>query len=385
MKQSSTETEQMFTTSFPSSLKWSNPPRIPLLRQGLASPEGSIRLNANESPLSPIPEVEKRMVAASMRVNRYPEVTASTLRSALGQQLGILPSQIMIGNGSSELIHLLTSAFGSEGTEVIVPTPSFPLYATSVTYTGATLVTVPIHVHEGTMDLDAMNEAITERTSLLFLCNPNNPTGGYTPLEKIKSFLYKIPPHVAIVLDEAYWELTDSYIRGDKTAVDLCKQFPNLIILRTFSKFYGLAGLRIGYAIVHNEQMALRLAGTRPLTMPNTVGLEAALACLEFHEAYQQRAHDTMKERTRVLHSIRSLGYSVFPSQTNFYCIHFPLGTAPFQSQGIHIRDGLTIQMPEYIRITLGTFDENQRVLDVLRTCTPHAIQSAKERGEQIK
>ncbi len=348
-------------------LKWRSPSRPPMPRSGLGLSNDSIRLNANESPYGPIPEVQQRMVAACSRVNRYPDVAATALRNSLGQHLGIPPSQIIVGSGSSEFIHMLTVAFGGEGAEVVVPTPSFPMYSVSVSYTKATLVSVPINADDGTVDLIAMYKAITDRTSLIFLCNPNNPTGGQISLAKVKAFLQRVPDHVAIALDEAYWELTDAFIDGVETSLALCEQFPNLIILRTFSKFYGLAGLRVGYAIVHNEEIATRLGSIRVPTMPNTIGLEAALACVEFHQFYLQRARDVVVERTRVLQIVKSLGYEPFPSQTNFYCMPFPLGIDPFVKMGIQVRGGDTIQMKDYVRISLGTMDENNLALEVLR------------------
>ena len=349
-----------------SSLHWSSPARTPLARPGLGAPHHLIRLGANESPYGPIPEVAERITAACLRVNRYPDVSATALRTALAQHLGVRTGQLLIGNGSSELIHMLTTAFGGVGAEIVVPVPSFPMYAGSVSYTAAKLVSVPISA-DGTPDLVALLAAITDRTSLLFLCNPNNPTGGHILLAQVKAFLQEVPAHVVIALDEAYWELTDAFLDGSETAVSLSEQFPNLVVLRTFSKFYGLAGLRVGYAVAHNEEIAERLASVRLPAMPNTFGLEGALACVEHHASYLQRARDAARERNRVLAQVRALGYRVLNTQANFYCLPFAPGLSPFVQAGIHVRGGDTIQMPGYIRITLGTAEENDAALNVLK------------------
>lgn len=346
------------------SFQWSSPARPPLPRPALNS-YGLVRMGANESPYSPIPEVVERIKAACMRVNRYPDFSSSALRAALATGLGVREGQLIVGNGSSELIHMLTTAFGGVGTEIIVPFPSFPMYVNSVSYSSATLVSVPIST-EGSMDLVALANSITDQTSLVFLCNPNNPTGGYVPLDQVRRFLKEVPRHVVVALDEAYWELTDAFIEGQVSSVSLCAEYPNLVVLRTFSKLYGLAGLRVGYAVTHDEEIALRLAGVRVAAMPNTVGLEGALACIEHRESYLQRAKDAAYERRRVVEQVRELGYAVLDTQANFFCLPFTAGPEPFAEAGIHVRGGTTIQMPGHLRITLGTRDENDRVIAVL-------------------
>lgn len=366
-----------------SSFHWSRPSRTPLARPGLGS-LGLVRLGANESPYGPIPEVAERIATACMRVNRYPDVSATALRTVLAQQLGIRAGQLLVGNGSSELIHMLTTAFGGMGTEIMIPFPSFPMYAGSVSYTPAKLVSVPIKT-EGTMDLTALLGSITDRTSLLFLCNPNNPTGGHVSLAHVRAFLQQVPDHVVIALDEAYWEFTDAFIDGTESSVSLCEQFPNLIVLRTFSKFYGLAGLRVGYAVTHNEEIASRLSSVRLPAMPNTIGLEGALACVEHHEAYLQRASDVAHERRRVVNEVRNLGYGVLDTKTNFFCLPFAPGPTPFFQAGIHVRGGDTIQMPGHIRISLGTMEENDQAIDVLRRHASVSVQSASESSGEAK
>lgn len=345
--------------------RWSSPSRAILARPGLAAAGDFLRLGANESPLAPIPEVAERMAAAYLGVNRYPDISATALRDVLSHQQGVRADQLLIGNGSSELIHVLTSAFGGLGSEIVVSLPTFSLYAGSVGYTEAKLVSVPVS-SDGTTDLNAILAAVNEQTSLVFVCNPNNPTGGYLPLSNVRDFLRATPAHVVVALDEAYWELTDAFAAGEPSASALCEEFPNLVILRTFSKFYGLAGLRIGYLIAHDESMVARLASVRPMAMPTTVGLAGALACVEHHAHYRIRAKEAARERARVVNSVRDLGYEVFDTQTNFYCMPFAPGDEPFTKAGIHVRAGHTIQMPGYIRVSLGTPADNDRAIAVL-------------------
>lgn len=347
-------------------LRWSAPARPVERRPGLQVAAGLARLGANESPYGPIPEVAERMAAAFSQANRYPDPTGSALRGALGNALGVRPGQILLGNGSSELIHTLIEAFAGGGGEVVIPDPSFPLYAASASYTSARVVRVPVNA-DGTADLEGMARAVAEDTRLVIVCNPNNPTGGFLRQEEIAAFLARVPSEVAVVLDEAYWELTDAYIAGENGSAGLFERFPNAILLRTFSKFYGLAGLRVGYAVACCEEVADRLSTARPGMMLNAVGLAAAQACVELADAYMERARSAAKERRRVVDAVRELGYPVYPTQTNFYCFPFEWGDGPFREAGLMVRGGESILMPGHVRISLGAPEDNDKVLSVLR------------------
>lgn len=342
-------------------------------RSGLGGPTGKIRLSANESPYGPIPAVVERMGTAFAQVNRYPDVEGTALRRLLADRLQIPADQILLGSGSSELIHALVTAFGQDGGEILVPFPSFPLYSASASVTGARVVEIPI-ASDGAVDLTATARAITDDTRLVFICNPNNPTGGFHSAAAIARFLEQVPETVCVALDEAYWELTDAFVSGAESAVTLLSRYPNVVILRTFSKFYGLAGLRVGYAVTCCDAVTQRLAGARMGAMPNVVALEAAAACLEHFDAYMERAQSAARERKRVTEAAAGLGYGLFETQTNFYCFPFSPGPEPFLEAGLLVRGGDTIQMPGYVRVSFGTSEDNDRVLSVMRNHVPVRI-----------
>ena len=177
----------------------------------------------------------------------------------------------------------------------------------------------------------------------------------------------KVPSDVVVLLDEAYWELTENAFDPITTTIPLLTKFPNLIITRTFSKFYGLAGLRVGFALTANGIVSDNVSASGPGLMISRLAQEVAMACLDLEEVYQKKALEVIAERTRVRDTLLELGYAVYPSQTNFLTFPFPTGTVPFFEAGIQVRGGDTIQMPGYIRISLGTPEENDRVIKVLR------------------
>lgn len=351
-------------------LGWSRPDQPAVQRPGLAGPQDKRRLSANESPYSPIPPVLKRMQLACTRANRYPDITGSALRARLAERLGVDAEQLVLGSGSSELIHALVAAFAVKGAEIMAPYPSFPMYAASTSLTDAQVVRVPL-ASDGTVDLRAMADAVTDATRLIFICNPNNPTGGFHSAEALAEFLDKIPPRVCVALDEAYWELTDAFVNGAPDSMGLVRQYPNVVVLRTFSKFYGLAGVRMGYAVTCCGAVAERLGAARMSAMPNVIALEAASACLDHFNAYMERAREAARERSRVTAAARDLGYDLYPTQTNFYCFPFPPGPDPFVEAGLLVRGGDSIQFPGHVRVSFGTPEDNDRVLAVLRAHAP--------------
>ena len=351
-------------------LGWRRPDQPAVHRPGLSGPGDKLRLSANESPYGPIPPVLERMQIACSRVNRYPDITGSALRTSLAERLGVTAEQIVLGSGSSELIHALVAAFGDDGAEIMLPYPSFPMYTVSASLTDARVVRVPIAA-DGAVDLQAMADAVTDATRLIFICNPNNPTGGFHSADALAEFLAKIPPRVCVALDEAYWELTDAYVNGAPDSMGLVRQYPNVVVLRTFSKFYGLAGVRMGYAVTCCTTVADRLGAARMSAMPNVVALEAASACLDHFDAYMERAREAARERNRVTTAAKNLGYELYPTQTNFYCFAFAPGPEPFLEAGLLVRGGDSIQFPGHVRVSFGTPEDNDRVLAVLRAHAP--------------
>ena len=240
------------------------------------------------------------------------------------------------------------------------------MYTHTVARTEATPVFVAIR-EDGAVDLDAILQAVTPATSLAIVCNPNNPTGTFLIKEEIEDFMDRMPSDVVILLDEAYWELTETAFDPKYSTVPLLAKYPNLIITRTFSKFYGLAGLRVGFALTANSLVAESIVASGPGLMISRLAQEVAITCLELEAIYRQKAMEIIEERTRVRDILLELGYAVYPSQTNFLTFPFPTQTVPFVEAGIQVRGGDSMQMPGYIRISLGTENENDQVIAILR------------------
>ncbi|MCY0880887.1 MAG: aminotransferase class I/II-fold pyridoxal phosphate-dependent enzyme, partial [Firmicutes bacterium] len=219
---------------------------------------------------------------------------------------------------------------------------------------------------DGTVDLDAMLRAVTDQTRLIIVCNPNNPTGGFLPLAAVQDFLLKVPAHVAVVLDEAYWEMTDAALSGEKGSVDLLKDFPQLIITRTFSKYFALAGIRVGYALLADPRIKENFL-PRFGREYNAVALAGAIAALKAEPAYHQRAMMIQKERQRLFYELTQLHLAPYPTQTNFIAFSWPDDGRPFADAAIHLRFGPTLDASGLARMTIGTPRQNDRVLEVMQ------------------
>ena len=218
---------------------------LPPYRQGRPAPENGFKLSSNENPWGPVPEVERAIAAAAAEVNRYPDATALSLRERLAERWAVSPDEVLVGAGSVSLLAQFVLAAAQPGDEVIYSWRSFEAYPGLVTVAGATSVQVPNRPDHG-HDLDAMADAVTERTRVVIVCSPNNPTGVAVTREEFVRFMERVPADRLVILDEAYAE----FVRDD-AAVDgseLTGRYPNLVVLRTFSKAYGRAGVRVGYA-----------------------------------------------------------------------------------------------------------------------------------------
>ncbi|MFI7167870.1 histidinol-phosphate transaminase [Rhodococcoides fascians] len=334
---------------------------IPAYVPGRSFP-GAIKLASNETTQGPLPSVREAIVEAAGGVNRYPDIRATALVESLAKKLGVAPENVAAGNGSVALCQEVVQITCGPGDEVIFAWRSFEAYPIIVRVTGATPVQVPLtsdHVH----DLDAMLDAITERTRLIFVCNPNNPSGTVVQRDKLVAFLDAVPTHVLVVLDEAYFEYTRPDAAGNHTdGVEIARGRRNVIVLRTFSKAYGLAGLRVGYAVADPEVITA-LSKVRIAFAVSTIAQQAALASLEASAELLARTDALITERDRVRDALVSGGYDVGVSQSNF--IWLPLGerSAEFASgaaeQGVLLRsygnDG--------VRITIGDPHENDAFL----------------------
>ncbi|WP_413252878.1 histidinol-phosphate transaminase [Streptomyces brevispora] len=320
-------------------------------------------LSANENPFPPLPSVRELIRTESGRINRYPDRFATELTGALADHLSVPANHLAIGAGSvGVLAHLLHSVLGEAGGEVVYAWPSFEAYPHLVHLYGGTAVQVPLrsgHRH----DLDAMARAVTDRTRLVIVCNPNNPTSTVVAHAELERFLDRLPGHVLVVLDEAYQE----FVRDVQAAPDgiaLYRDRPRLIVLRTFSKAYGLAGLRVGFAVCH-EAVA---AGVRRSSLPFGVGAlaqSAAVASLAAEAELLERVEELVKERDRVQDGLREAGLDLPSSQANF--VWLPLGTdteafaEACESAGVRVR-----AFPgEGVRVTVGEPEANDIVLAV--------------------
>ena len=277
---------------------------------------GAIKLASNENSYGPLPHVLSRIAEAAAGANRYPDTNSTALMQALADKFEVAIDQLAVGCGSVSLCQQLVLATAGPGDEVLFGWRSFEAYPIITAIAGASPIQVPLA--DQVLDLPAMAAAITERTRLIFVCNPNNPTGTVVPGTELVEFLNRVPAEVLVVLDEAYTEfITDESVIG---GISLLDRYPNLIVLRTFSKAYGLAGLRIGYGIAADPAVAMAVRQTQVPFAVTQVGQAAALASLEDEAEKQlaERVTELIGERGRVTNALRSYGYQVPDSQSNF-------------------------------------------------------------------
>jgi histidinol-phosphate aminotransferase len=324
-----------------------------------------VRLSANESPLGPSPRVIEALRREAPRVHLYPDGGAIALRTALAGRLGVAPDQILVGNGADELLAIIAWAALGSGDEVVVPQPSFEPYTTVVELAGATVRPSPLAGYE--TDLDDVRGRVTARTKIIILCSPHNPASTIIrrqPLLALLSTLQADPP--LVVLDEAYHDFCDDPESPD--GVTLLTQYPRLIVLRTFSKIAGLAGLRVGYAIASPETID-RLNRVRAPYNVNRLGQVAALAALEDREHWDRCRALVITERAFLSRELARRGFAFPPSQANFLLVKVPAADRARQAlrrAGLLVRDGTAVGYPDHLRISVATRETNQRLLDAL-------------------
>lgn len=326
---------------------------------------GIIKLASNENPLGPSPAALKAMREVLANIHLYPDGNAYYLKQRLAAKLGIEPAQLILGNGSNELLEFVGHAFLEPGVDVVVSQYCFVVYPLVTKLFGANLITVPAKDYGH--DLDAMLKAITAQTRVVFVANPNNPTGTLVSTEALAKFIAQIPPNVVLALDEAYLEFLDEpanfipLIRGG--------QQPNLLLMRTFSKIFGLAGLRLGYGIACPELIAALEKIRQPFNT-NSIAQAGALAALD-DAAHVQRTRENNTQGLRYLKSeCQKLGLEFVPSAANFLLVKVGLGGRVFeemQKLGVIVRPMGGYQLPEWVRITVGTPAENERCVAALK------------------
>lgn len=325
-------------------------------------PASIVKVASNENPLGPAPLAQKAIIAASSQMHIYPDGGGYKLRSALADKYGVGMNNVVLGNGSNEIIELLCHCFLNPNASLIAAEHAFVVYKLMATLFGAKYVEVPDpnFVH----DLDAMASAITEDTRLLFIANPNNPTGTVVDGETIERFMNKVPEHVVVVFDEAYYE----FLKDAPDTIKYVKEGRNVCVLRTFSKAYGLAGLRIGYGIA-SENVAAILQKARQPFNANEVAQRAALASLEDVKHVEQTI--TLNDEGLKFYedAFTQRGMNFVPSVANFILVEVGDGDYVFTEmlkQGVIVRAMRGYKLPGWLRISMGTMDENHRCLEVL-------------------
>jgi histidinol-phosphate aminotransferase len=328
-------------------------------------PAGIIKLASNENPLGPSRLGLAAMRQALKQVNLYPDGNAFYLKQKLAAKLGVTPANLILGNGSNEVIEMIGHALLAPGAEVVVSQYCFAVYPIVTALFGAKLVVVPAKNHAH--DLDAMLAAITPNTRIVFVANPNNPTGTTASREELARFVNAVPANVLLALDEAYIEFLNE-------PLDLLPEIrngtkPNLLLMRTFSKIYGLAGLRIGYGIGHPEFIAALEKIRQPFNI-NLVAQAGALAALDDTKHVEKTRKVNSRGLKLYARTFRKLKLDFIPSQANFILVRVGDGQRVFgelQKLGVIVRPMGGYQLPEWIRISIGTTKENQRCLEALK------------------
>ena len=322
-------------------------------------------LSANEVPWGPFPEVVEAMKASLEGLNRYPDGGCGELRRLVAAERKVPEECLVFGNGSCELLMLLGQAFLSPDHHAVFPHPSFVMYRSIALMHGGPFTPVPMSGLD--YDLDAMVAAVQENTSLLVICNPNNPTGSYVEPAALRAFLDRIPRDVAVVLDEAYGEFVTTPDREDTAA--WLADYPNLVILHTFSKIYGLAGLRIGYGIA-DPQVIQALDKVRQPFNVDSLAQVAAVESLRQPERMNERRGRVAAERARLAARLTQMGISHHPSEANFLLVDVtglaipgPEAAQALLERGILTRSGYAMDCPGWIRVTIGEVEEGDQFL----------------------
>lgn len=316
------------------------------------------RLSANENPFGTSPAVKQAIQNFDFTTTRlYPDGDANALRQAVAEKLDVDPEQLLFGCGLDEVIELTARTFLEVGDEVVEPWPTFGEYKLHCQIEGANIVDVPV-LEDGTFDLQGLVDAITPKTKLMWLCNPNNPTGTYTPLADLRNLLIQVPKHVLVMIDEAYMEFVT---QENGSAIQLLNEFDNIVVMRTFSKIYGLAAMRVGYAIIPKALISAMQAVRLPYNL-NSVSQVAALAALKdttFVAGMRQKVA-TAREQFETYFDQAGITYD--QSQANFIFFNAPRANDLHQyllQHGYLLRNGLK---PSWLRLTFGSSEANAEI-----------------------
>lgn len=331
-----------------------------------------IKLASNENPLGPSPLALNLIRGKLQDVSRYPDGGGFELKRALAEKLTVSASMVTLGNGSNDVLELLARAFLTENDQVVYSKYAFAVYPIVAKAVNATAYVSKDRAFGH--DLEAMRIAITNRTRMVFIANPNNPTGTYLKADELRGFLKDLPDHVIVVLDEAYYEYASDPRTGavgyPTDSIQWINDYPNLVITRTFSKAYGLAGLRVGYSVSHPVVADLLNRVRQPFNC-NNLALAAAVAALSDKQHLERSIHLNAQGLTQLCKGFKDLGLRYIPSVGNFVSVEVGGNAnsvyAALLEQGVIVRPVSTYEMPQFLRISVGTQAENQTFLQALR------------------
>lgn len=323
-----------------------------------------VKLASNENPLGISPKAQMAIEDAIAEVARYPDGNSFVLREAVSQKFNVSPSQIVFGNGSNDILELAARAFLSVGDEAIYSQHGFAVYPLVTQAVGAKGIVVPA-IDFG-HDLEGFLAAITPKTKLIFVANPNNPTGTLIAKDTLYAFLKRVPSNVLVVLDEAYDEYLSEQNKSE--AIKWLSEFNQLIISRTFSKAYGLAGLRVGFGLMHPDVADILNRVRQPFNV-NSIAQSAAVASLADTDFVARSYAANQAGMMQITEGLKRLGLEFIPSFANF--VSFKVANASTVNQrllknGVIVRPVANYEMPDYLRVSIGLFSENERFLDVL-------------------
>jgi len=326
-----------------------------------------VKLASNENPVGPSSKALAAIQGELDELTRYPDGAGFELKKTLCDQFSVCPEQITLGNGSSDILDFITRVFANDGDNVVVSQHAFAIYGLVAKMVGAETIVAP--AKNFAHDLDAMLAAINDKTRIVFVTNPNNPTGTWIRKEELVAFLNKVPERVLVLLDEAYFEYVDhaDYPNG----IELLSQYPNLVVTRTFSKAYGLASLRVGYG-VSSPELADLLNRVRPPFNVNSFALAAAKAALLDKDYVAESVAANNHGMAYLEGEFNRLGLSFIPSVGNFICVKMPDGINAMAVNdgllqlGVIVRPVANYEMPEYLRVSIGIEAENQAFIAAL-------------------
>ncbi|MCZ6712059.1 MAG: histidinol-phosphate transaminase [Gammaproteobacteria bacterium] len=340
-----------------------------------------IKLASNENPRGPGALVQEAIDAARDALSRYPDGNAFALKKAIASHIGVQENQLTIGNGSNDVLDLAARFILSPGAQAIISAHAFVVYSLATVSAGGEVVVVPACNYGA--DLAGFLDAVTDDTSLIFLANPNNPTGTWVDESELGAFLDAVPEHIWVVLDEAYAEYVD--VPGYPDGVALQRHYPNLIVTRTFSKIHGLAGLRVGYGIASELATDLMNRARQPFNV-NALAMAAAEAALNDQEFVAESRQLNKRGMASLVSGITALGCEHIPSVGNFICIDVGGPSLPvFEAllkEGVIVRPVVEYGLPHHLRVTVGLPDENQRFLVALGRVLSRTASAAGSGGE---